>query len=69
MAEHMTTPELIRALGGADAICQPGCTCRGSYAGPERRAAHRDPGICWECGEGYPAEQLDPSGRCDECRP
>jgi hypothetical protein len=37
------TPDLIRALGGADAICKAGCTCRGSYTGPERRKAHREP--------------------------
>jgi len=38
----MNTEQLIRALGGADAICKPGCTCRGSYTGPERRSVHRD---------------------------
>lgn len=38
---HMTTPQLIRALGGADAICREGCTCRGSYGGPERRSVAR----------------------------
>lgn len=45
---HLTTPELIRALGGADAICKAGCSCRGSYQGPERRSVHRDP--CPYCG-------------------
>jgi len=38
----MNTPDLIRALGGADAICKAGCSCRGSYTGSERRKAHRD---------------------------
>lgn len=37
-SEERRTADLIRALGGADAICKPGCTCRGSYAGPERRS-------------------------------
>jgi hypothetical protein len=57
--KHLTTPELIRALGGADAICGPGCSCRGSYTGPERRSAPRHepcpncawagPGTCRRC--------------------
>lgn len=38
---HLSTPDLIRALGGADAICKPGCSCRGSYTGPERRSVAR----------------------------
>jgi hypothetical protein len=46
MSQHMTTPQLIRALGGADAICNPGCACRGTYTGPERRKEHR----CVMCG-------------------
>jgi hypothetical protein len=35
------TTDLIRALGGADAICKPGCACRGTYTGPERRSVAR----------------------------
>jgi hypothetical protein len=35
------TTDLIRALGGADAICKAGCACRGTYTGPERRSVAR----------------------------
>ncbi len=52
----MTESELIRALGGADSICKPGCSCRGKYTGPERRQSHREEvePTCW-CGKARPA--------------
>ena len=35
------TSDLIRQLGGADAICNPNCTCRGHYTDEERRSTER----------------------------
>lgn len=38
----MSTLDVIRALRGErEIVCEPGCPCRGSYAGDDRRRSPR----------------------------
>lgn len=41
----MTADPLYEAMKAALLACPAGCTCRGTYTGPERRSVHRDPDL------------------------